>query len=101
MLEDDRHHYLISLLKLVVVCNLRFLSIQSNFDFTLTSLTTKCVTDSGRMRIDFPEITIIFLFIFFYFFIYFFLTRRLFKGSVGERGNKRYFNLGLGCQSSN
>ena len=24
MLEDDRHHYLISLLKLVVVCNLRF-----------------------------------------------------------------------------
>jgi hypothetical protein len=32
---------------------------------------------------------------------YFFLTRRLFKGSVGERGNKLYFNLGLGCQSSN
>jgi hypothetical protein len=28
----------------------------------LKSLTTKCVTDSGRMRIDFPEITIFILF---------------------------------------
>jgi hypothetical protein len=31
----------------------------------------------------------------------FFLTLRLFKGSVGERGNKLNFNLGLGCQSFN
>ena len=69
MLEDDRHHYLISLLKLVVVYNLRFLFIfvyKSNFDFILKSLTTKCVTDSGRTRIDFPEITIFFLAIIFF-----------------------------------
>jgi hypothetical protein len=39
--------------------------------------------------------------VFFYFWQYLFLTRRLFKGSVGERGNKLNFNLGLGCQSSN
>jgi hypothetical protein len=37
----------------------------------------------------------------FFFWQSFLLTRRLFKGSVGERVNKLNFNLGLGCQSSN
>jgi hypothetical protein len=54
-----------------------------------------------KKKLNFEQITIIFLFYFFYFWQYCFLTRRLFKGSVGERGNKLYFNLGLGCQSSN
>jgi hypothetical protein len=29
------------------------------------------------------------------------IANKLFRGSVGERGSKLNFNLGLGCQSSN
>ena len=33
-------------------------NLEEDLEETFGSLTTKCVTDSGRTRIDFPEITI-------------------------------------------
>ena len=49
----------------------------------MKSLTTECVTDSGRTRIDFPEITIIFFdFGNIYFWLGGFLKGRLVKGET-------------------
>jgi hypothetical protein len=76
----------------------KLFNVKSKFDYIDKNKQKSEIANNDKFtRIDFPEITIIF----WIFGNIFFLTRRLFKGSVGERGNKLYFNLGLGCQSSN